>query len=135
MDRITISGEELIKEEKTKECLDDSTITKEVANLKFIKIKKEKLGFITKIIGVIEIALFAFLVILLIKKYNNQFSNGLIFDYVKLFGGWIAIKTLGNYGQWSGAVLGRACFYVFLLGTLLNVFFGLLLGIGLAPIF
>jgi hypothetical protein len=36
-----------------------------------------------------------------------------------LFGAWFAIKIAGNYQYWSDVVLGRARFYVFLLGSIL----------------
>lgn len=133
MDKITKVGEELENEAKEKDYYNDSSLKKELADLKFIKIKRERLGFITIIIGIIEIIAFGFLNFLLIHKYDTYLSYDITFGFLKFFGAWMAIKTLGNYGQWAGSVLGRACFYAFIIGTFLNILFGFLLGLGLAP--
>ena len=82
--------------------------------------KKEELGFITRIIGWFEAIVFATLAIIII---NNSAKN--VLDIIKFLGiaasGWIALKIFGNYQQWSGAILGRSVFYIFLIGSIINI--------------
>jgi len=113
--------------------------TKENLNLKnlkeneiepflLIKIKKEDLGFLTKIIGYLEIFIF-FILTFLLLQHNFVLSN---LDTIKIIGivisGWIGLKILGNYQQWSSPVFGRALFYNFFISSLVNITGGIIFG-------
>jgi hypothetical protein len=112
----------------------ESDIRKEAANLDVVKAKKRKLGFITCIIGTGELLVFGSLVAILIENYQFNFLDkvGIFF---KFLGVWVGIKTLGNYQQWAGAIFGRACFYLFIIGTLLNILFAIGFGMILSSLF
>lgn len=130
--RNSLSIEQGIKELKERNS-NLSDFYQESTNLFLIKKKKEKLNFITTIIGVIEIALFGGLAFILVQK-NYSFYE--IFNTLTTFaGGWIALKVIGNYQQWSGAVFGRACFYIFFMGTIFNIVIAILIGLVAAAIF
>ena len=92
----------------------------EIENLDNIKIKRGKLGRITQAIGYFEFIFFAAFVLLAILFLRESFVN-MFFQLIPIAGGWIALKVFGSYQQWSGAVFGRASFYIFLLGSILNI--------------
>lgn len=104
-----------------------SDFGKESDDFKMILKTKEGLGFITNIIGLIEMIIFSGFTILLTQHYSNNFFE-IIIALVKVSGGWLALKIFGSYHQWSGAVLGRAYFYVFLMGSIINIFFSVIMG-------
>jgi hypothetical protein len=110
-----------LENEKYKEALD-----KEFSSLGDIEDKKKRLGFITIIIGVGEVIIFSLLTLFLIKN-SLDFLGGAKY-FFSFLGGWLAIKTLGNYQQWAGPIFGRACFYTFFIGTFLNILFSVVLG-------
>lgn len=112
---------------KNKKWYKDSDFQKESANLFFIEDKKKHVGFITKIIGYIELVAFAGLMFLLFRLYNYNIQEVLIVS-VKFIGGWLAIKTIGNYQQWSGGIFGRAYFYIFFIGSIMNIMLGIIIG-------
>ena len=120
---IVQTGDELLKLHP-----DNKSISQEVENLKIFENQRVKLSFITKIISVTEFIVFATLVIILFVHYKNNYYQ-VFFDVSKFLGVWLAIKTLGSYGQWSAVIFGRASFYTFLLCTLINVFFAVILGL------
>ena len=101
---------------------------KEHFNFALILKKKESVGYITKVVGYFELALFAGLTVLLIKFTGG----GSVFmgfrEFAILAGGWIALKIFGGYQQWSGAVLGRAYFYNFLVGSIANIMLAAAIG-------
>ena len=115
----------MIKDEEHKE---NNELRKEVSNLRTVKDKKELLGFITIVISLIEVIIFSFLLIFLKKEYGQD-TFEIVSSFSKFFGVWVVVKTIGNFGQWSGPNLGRASFYVFLIGTLLNIASAILLGL------
>ncbi|MCL5960387.1 MAG: hypothetical protein M1358_13950 [Chloroflexi bacterium] len=119
------------KDLATKQEYEKSTLAQETANLEPIRAKRKDLGFITTVIGVGEAVVFGSFTLLLAHKYRADFFIEIttLLQSIVL---WVGVKTLGNYGQWSGAVLGRACFYTFLVGTFINIVFAILLGFGLA---
>lgn len=130
-DKVAETAIELQKKKNTDEGrikYKESGIDKEADDIKMIKEKKKELGFITITVGIFEILGFGFLTVLLLGKYIYAEVFIALFKYI---GGWIAIKALGNYGQWSGAILGRACFYIFIIGTFLNIISAILLGFGI----
>jgi len=59
-------------------------------------------------------------------------NSATLFDAEKqlltTLGAWLAIKTVGSYQNWGDPRLGRATYYRFLIGTLLNIVFGIVLG-------
>jgi len=121
--KITETAEYLASQKQYK----NSNIGLDLVNLKTAQAKREKLGFITKTVGVAEFTVFSFLTILLIQNYQTDILEG-IKIFSTFIGSWLAIKTLGNYQQWSGPILGRACFYTFIIGTFINIIFAILLG-------
>lgn len=102
-------------------------LKQEIDNLNIFKVKREKLFFITKTVSFIEF--FAFFIAIVIFK-SHHISNFEVFLSISKFAGaWFAIKSVGSYGQWSGSILGRATFYTFLLGTIMNIGIAVLLGL------
>ena len=93
-----------------------------------IKIKKEDLSFLTIIIGYLEIFIF-FIFTFILLQHNFILSN---LDTIKIIGiitsGWIGLKILGNYQQWSNPVFGRALFYNFFISSLVNIAGGIIFG-------
>lgn len=117
--RILKTGEEL-----TRKYPENNSLLSEVLNLKAFDATKEGLKLITRLIGALELVIFSFLAFHLINKIPVLDTDSLIStssSFLKFFGAWLAIKTIGNYGQWSGQVFGRACFYNFFLGTIANI--------------
>lgn len=97
-----------------------ASIHKESVDLNTIEEKRKKLGFITIIVSLIEMAFFMLLTIFFLNHYGFKFFE-IVPEFSKFLVGWIAIKVIGNYGQWSGPILGRATYYTFLIGTFLNI--------------
>lgn len=88
--------------------------------------KKKSLKFITTIIGILEVLIFGFIAFLSTKN-----GDGICKSFSTLFTfsiAWIALKIFGNYQQWAGAVFGRTNFYIFLLGSVLNIFGAIFIG-------
>lgn len=83
-----------------------------------VGLKRRSLGFITKIVGVIEF-LIVFWITVLTVRGDAGFPNGITLIAATI-SGWLAIKVIGSYQQWSGPIWGRATFYVFLIGSILN---------------
>lgn len=94
-------------------------IEKETNSFFLIQHKKIRLGFITRIVGYFEIVLFSVFTYVLVCL-SEEFLPILNFLAVAV-SGWLAIKIFGSYQQWSGAIFGRATFYVFLIGSLMNI--------------
>jgi len=90
-------------------------------------------NFITRIIGIIELFIFSsFSYMLIISKQGLEHCFVSITTVIL---GWIALKIFGNYQQWKGPYLGRASYYVFLIGSLLNILLSISLGMLLAFIY
>jgi len=91
-------------------------------------LKKREGADFTPIIGSLEFIIFAGLTYLLIK--NNY--GGSFLEIIKILAtfvsGWIALKIFGSYQQWKGTILGRSCFYIFLIGSVLNIALVIFLG-------
>jgi hypothetical protein len=75
--------------------------------------------FLTKTIGWFEIFFFASTTIILLK-YGKNFIDSFQFLMITA-AGWIGLKIFGNYQQWSGKFLGRSVFYIFLIGSIVNI--------------
>ena len=95
-------------------------VGEEVEDFENIKTKRGKLGIITKVVGYFEFIFFGILVLMMTLFFRESFTEA-VFQLLPIMGGWIALKVFGNYHQWSGAVFGRASFYIFLLGSVLNI--------------
>jgi len=106
---------------------------KESTGLFLIKKKKEKLNFITTIIGVIEVVLFGGLTFILIQENYDFYKIFVILT--PLIVGWIALKIFGSYRQWSGAVFGRSCFYIFFIGSIFNIVIAVIIGLMASKLF
>lgn len=97
----------------------ETLIQNEIEPFKLIKFKKSQLGFISKAVGAIELFIFYALTLTL---YITEVSDVEKLQYViTIFFAWMALKIFGNYQQWSGAIFGRATFYAFLIGSILNI--------------
>ncbi len=93
--------------------------------IKFDGASKGGVRNLVKIVGCLEIIFFSILTLCALVKYRH-FN----FEELKIaIGAWLTLKVIGNYKQWSDAILGRAIFYVFLLGTMINLILGILVGI------
>lgn len=106
------------------EFAENDDFKKEIQGFKLIQNKKDYLGFITKIIGYFEAIFFIVLTIIILKysPLNNTFI-------VSVAGAWIGLKIFGSYQQWSGVVLGRTTFYIFLIGSIINIIGSIVLGL------
>jgi hypothetical protein len=86
------------------------------------------LRFIRSYIGWLEIIFFAALTFVLCK-YGNLTN---IVDGYKIVGvsasAWITLKIFGNYQQWGTPIVGRVLFYIFLIGTIMNISAAVALG-------
>lgn len=117
--RIKITSDNLAKD-----CLD----RKAVQDFEISERIREELGFLTIIIGTIELATFAIVTdFILLNKMPDVYET--VSQIVLFFAGWMTIKTIGSWGQWSDSRFGRAVFYVFLLCTFLNITLGIALGV------
>ena len=118
------SVESFIKSQEDKEGnIKDIEFKKEADGFKLFQVKKIHLGYITKIIGYFES--FFFIIVTAVILFNGLGVEML----PTIAGGWIALKIFGNFQQWSGVVLGRATFYIFLIGSLVNIILSAGLGI------
>ena len=101
-------------------------LRQEVEPFSLVSIKRRKLGFITKIIGYLEMAGFAYLTILLLISNKNLLEISQTLGIA--ISSWIALKIFGSYQQWSGPVFGRATFYTFLIGSIANIAGAIMIG-------
>ena len=85
----------------------------------------ERTKWLTIIVGSFEALAFYSVTIYLIRIGGQSHP---IETLLPIIFGWFALKAIGNFGSWSNPTYGRAIFYRFLLGTLLNI----TLSIGLA---
>ncbi len=107
---------------------------KELANFYVIRQKRKKLWIFTTIVGALETIVFSGLALLYLKKFGvDPFET--VVTMLKFTAGWIAMKTFGNYQQWSGAVFGRLFFYIFIIGSILNIGLAIVAGYLIAFLF
>jgi len=78
------------------------------------------------LISIIEILIFSIITIILFIKSIEL--NIIFLILAKYAGGWIAIKMIGNYYKWSLFIIGRTSFYIFLIGSILNISLSIALG-------
>ena len=92
----------------------------------YTEYRTKRLRYFSQIIGYSEVIFFAGLVVILMAHDMNLIKGG---DYfLKIFGGWLAIKTVSNYDQWSHVIAGKAYFYISIFGTFLNIIFAIFIG-------
>jgi hypothetical protein len=72
---------------------------------------------LTRIIGVLEALSFYIVTIYLVHIKTVHPMRSILAALLA----WIALKGIGNFGDWSHETYGRAVFYKFLIGTLLNI--------------
>jgi hypothetical protein len=99
-------------------------LTDEIRPFELVGEKKQELYIITKIIGYFEFFLFFTSTLILFSLQAKGLD--ILQTLGVLISGWLAIKIFGSYQQWSGPVFGRATFYVFLTGSLLNILFAVI---------
>ncbi len=86
-------------------------IKKKFGSEEYIDYRTRELGFITKIIGSLEIIFFA----------TFAYIADEPMAFLTALGVWLGIKTAVNYGQWNHVIAGKAYFYTSLIGTLINI--------------
>lgn len=110
----------------------ENDIEKEIAIFRILLRKKRetKLGSITVIIGFIEFLTFTMFTTIILLNTDNLSQN--LYQVVSRIGivipAWIALKIFGGYKQWSGAILGRSTYYIFLIGSIINILAGIFIG-------
>lgn len=121
LEKYVADNHDEIKSDDAKKKLEE-----EISNFFLLEKKKKSLGIITKIIGWIELVLFAFLTIVITRNEQRPIE---ILQFLGLASsGWTALKVFGSYYQWSGAILGRTSYYIFFIGTLLSILAGIIIG-------
>lgn len=90
-----------------------------------IRKKRRKLAGITIAIGIVENLFFIFLTLIFLQRSG---FDSIFIEIPKYVVGWIALKVFGNYQQWSGTIIGRSTFYIFLLGSIVSISLSVLLG-------
>lgn len=85
------------------------------------KLRNNNLQVITFAIGTIETIFFYGITFYLLHILKFSFFETLNYIF-RIYAGWIAIKVIGQYQLWSGELLGRATFYIFLIGSMVNLF-------------
>lgn len=98
----------------------------EIGSEKLIEDRGDVFGHITSAIGHLEFAFFG-IVTFLLFRYEVVILNGVEYFFT-FFGGWLAIKTVVSYDQWSHKIVGKTYFYLTFLGTLFNIFFATFFG-------
>jgi len=99
----------------------------ELASIYLVNYKRKRLWMFASIIGAFETIFFiSATLISLTIFYPDPFETLVIM--VKFVAGWIAMKTIGNYQQWAGAVFGRIFFYIFIIGSLINTTLAIIAG-------
>lgn len=105
----------------------DEKLNQSITSFSFSKEVSDKTNFLTCLVSFIEALFYFGLTILFFKEFN--FSTENIIHFLQIIGGWLGIKTLGNFGQWADEHLGRASFYLYLIGSLLNLVFSTSIGL------
>jgi hypothetical protein len=100
---------------------------RELANFYVIKQKRKKLWLFAATIGAFETIVFSCLTVLYLNKFGLDPLRTVVI-MIQFGAGWVAMKTFGNYQQWSGAVFGRLFFYIFIIGSILNIGLAVVLG-------
>jgi hypothetical protein len=99
-------------------------LNQEVKDLRTLEERKRHLGLLTNLVGALEFGAFHYLTLLKLSGNSSTLLDGA--SIITLVFAWVGIKTVGNYQQWAGGNFGRAMFYVFLLGTFINIFLAVL---------
>jgi len=124
--RVSSETDKLIKSHKKKK-LPYKDLQREKQLLDSLNISRSsRVQELAKLIGSVELLIFGSISFYGVYKPDSasEYARRLL----PILAGWIAIKVIGNYSQWSGHILGRATYYIFLLGTLINIGWGLILG-------
>jgi len=112
---------------------DRKTLKKEIRKEKYfgseggVDYRIRRLNYITKMVGWAEIIFFAPLLFFILKDNSGNLEKANFF--FTILGGWIAIKTIVSYDQWSHKRAGKAYFYISLFGTFFNIIFAISIGI------
>lgn len=98
----------------------------EQANL--IGERTEELGFITKTVAIIELAVFGSLTLLMFNEEPVLSALGMARTFGAFLGGWLTLKILSHHIPWSDKIAGKAYYHTSLIGSLLNVITGFVAG-------
>lgn len=136
-DQLRDEARDLLADQKIKKIHKETKIElqKELDVFELLKLSKDKHTWLNTLMGNIEFVLFALATVLILTSYNNLFRYDASSRLFIITAGWLGIKIVGNYGQWSGDIYGRATYYMFFLGSILNIGFGIMIGSVLAYIF
>jgi len=131
-ERVSSETDKLIKSHQKKN-LSYEDLQREKLLLDSLNIyRSSRVQNLAKLIGSVELLIFGSI------SFYGVHRPDSVSEYVRrllpILAGWIAIKVIGNYSQWSGHILGRATYYIFLLGTLINIGWGLILGAVIAEL-
>lgn len=88
---------------------------------------RNNMKYLTSIVSYFESLFIVFIMVFLFS--DLYFSIEKIFIFVQIIGGYLGIKTIGSFGQWNDLYLGRTNFYLFLIGSIINIIFSLLIGV------
>jgi len=99
----------------------------EIATISLVKQKRKKLWIFASLIGAFETVFFITVTVITLAVFVSDPFIALSV-LVKFVAGWIAMKTIGNYQQWAGAVFGRIYYYIFIIGSLVNATIAVIAG-------
>jgi|GEM_PF-3511389 hypothetical protein len=78
-------------------------------------------GRLTITFSTLEFLFFAGITFCRIQLFDHNNSLVVSKDIAFLVAAWLGIKIVGSYQQWSSVVLGRAYYYIFLIGSWVNI--------------
>ncbi len=100
------------------------SLQQSLANFDAFQSFRQSTQAITTVVGRIE---FMYFFLLTLIAFQPMLGANKPETLLTLAGFWLAAKYVGNFGQWSDPIVGRAQFYTFLIGTTANVALAILL--------
>lgn len=102
---------------------------KRIGDIDSLNFIREKLWYLTKFVSYFE-SIFVASVAYLSIIHKGLFEGMVMTLYV--IAAWMAIKVFGNYGQWADSVVGRVYYYIFIIGSILNISIAVIVGCALS---
>ena len=115
---------ELKKSKKLQLTKDDGDLLQIYENHEEIR---KNMSFLTKIISYMESVIIFTATIYIFSDLYITLEKTM--HLLAIVAGWLTIKTIGSFGQWSDKYLGRTNFYLFLIGTAMNIILSIIIGI------
>ncbi|MFH0792096.1 MAG: hypothetical protein V1905_02685 [bacterium] len=98
---------------------DTENFEEEIAGIYLVRHKRKQLWIFASIIGAMETVFFvSATLVTLIVFFPDPFEA--MSTIIKFVAGWLAMKSIGSYRQWTGTVFGRIYYYIFIIGSLAN---------------